>query len=119
MLTLPGIWFHVRMPRTRRTSPRRAPLQARAQDTIDVLLDATEIVLSRSGFRAATTNRIAEKAGVSIGTLYRYFPSTEALVAAVVHRMWARELDVLEARVAEVANEPLDAAVAALVSTLV
>ena len=57
-----------------------------------VLLDATERVVSKKGFHAATTNHIARAAGVSIGTLYHYFPTKEALVAAVVHRMWQSEL---------------------------
>ena len=75
-----------------RTAPRRAPRQKRAEDTVAVLLDATEIVMAKGGFHAATTNHIAHAAGVSIGTVYQYFPSKEALVEAVVHRLWAREL---------------------------
>ena len=67
------------MPRSARRSPRRAARQSRAEDTIGVLLDATEMVLGQHGFARTTTNRIAERAGVSIGTLYRYFPSAEAL----------------------------------------
>jgi AcrR family transcriptional regulator len=84
-----------------------------------VLLEATEIVLADKGFAATTTNHIAEAAGVSIGTLYHYFPSKESLVEAVVHRMWARELAVLEAHAAELAAGPLDAAVRAIVGDLV
>ena len=57
-----------------------------------MLLDATERVVSKRGFHAATTNHIARVAGVSIGTLYHYFPTKEALVSAVVHRMWQGEL---------------------------
>jgi AcrR family transcriptional regulator len=84
-----------------------------------VLLDATEMVLGRHGFARTTTNRIAERAGVSIGTLYRYFPSAEALVEAVVHRMWARELELFEGRAAELGTQPLDVIVGALVEALV
>jgi AcrR family transcriptional regulator len=84
-----------------------------------VLLDATEMVLGQHGFARTTTNRIAERAGVSIGTLYRYFPSAEALVEAVVHRMWARELELFEARAAEVDAQPLSLIVRALVDALV
>jgi AcrR family transcriptional regulator len=86
---------------------------------VDVLLEATELVLAEKGFIATTTNHIAEAAGVSIGTLYHYFPSKEALVEAVVHRMWVRELAVLEAHQAELVDGPLDVAVRAIVGDLI
>lgn len=105
-------------PRTK-TSPRRAPSQKRAEDTVGFLLDATEIVLAREGFAAATTNRIAEAAGVSIGTLYHYFPSKEALIEAVVHRMWARELAAVGAHEEALFDGPLEDAVRAIVRALV
>jgi AcrR family transcriptional regulator len=107
------------VPRRPRTSQRRAPSQRRAHDTVGILLEATEIVLADKGFVATTTNHIAEAAGVSIGTLYHYFPSKEALIEAVVHRMWARELAVLEAHREALASGPLDAAVHAVVRDLV
>jgi AcrR family transcriptional regulator len=107
------------MPRRPRTSPRRAPRQKRAADTVGVLLDATEIVLAKRGFHATTTNRIAVAAGVSIGTLYHYFPSTEALIEAVVHRMWQRELDALLERAHLLVDAPLDVAVREIVGALV
>jgi AcrR family transcriptional regulator len=110
---MPGV------PRRPRTAPRRSPRQRRAHDTVGVLLEATEIVLSDKGFAATTTNHIAEAAGVSIGTLYHYFPSKEALVEAVVHRMWTRELEVLEAHREDLVDGPLDSAVRAIVSDLV
>lgn len=86
---------------------------------MDVLLEATEIVLAERGFAGTTTNHIADAAGVSIGTLYHYFPSKEALIEAVVHRMWARELAVLEAHGAALAGGPLEDAVRAIVRDLV
>jgi AcrR family transcriptional regulator len=83
-----------------------------------VLLDATEIVLSERGFLATTTNHIAGQAGVSIGTLYHYFPSKESLIEAVVHRMWTREFEVLAAHGEELAEGPLEDAVRAIVGDL-
>ena len=50
------------------------------------ILDATTLVLMRRGYDGCTTNRVAEVAGVGIGSLYEYFPNKEALVAAVVER---------------------------------
>ena len=69
-----------------RTSPRKQPKQERSRATIDAILTATARVLVRDGFDHASTNRIAEAAGVSIGSLYQYFPSKEALVAALIER---------------------------------
>lgn len=86
---------------------------------MSALLEATEIVLAERGFAATTTNHIADEAGVSIGTLYHYFPSKEALIEAVVHRMWVRELAVLEAHGAALAEGPLDEAIRAIVRDLV
>jgi AcrR family transcriptional regulator len=66
------------------TNPRRRPRQARAQATVDAIVKATARVLIEEGYDRASTNRIALAAGVSIGSLYQYFPSKEALVAALV-----------------------------------
>lgn len=106
------------MPRPPRTSPRRTPRQRRAEDTVAVLLEATERVMSERGFAGATTNHIAEVAGVSIGTLYHYFPTKEALVEAVVHRMWRDELEVFAGRAAVLDSLPLEDATRELVRGL-
>ena len=107
------------MPRRPKTAPRRSPRQRRSQDTVEVLLAATEKVLTRDGFAKATTNRIAEAAGVSIGTLYHFFPTKEALVEALVHRMWEAELAMLESRAEVLAQAPLEDAIRELVGAFV
>jgi AcrR family transcriptional regulator len=113
--------FLVVVPRRPKTQPRRPPVQKRSLETVDVLLQATERVLTRDGFAAATTNKIAEVAGVSIGTLYHYFPTKEALVEALVHRMWAAELEVLDqaGRALADPSASTDAITRAMVSGLV
>ncbi len=83
------------MARTNRVRPRREATQARSQDTIDVILVATDRVLARVGLQEATTREIADVAGVSIGTLYRYFPSKDALFLAMLRRRWAEETQAL------------------------
>lgn len=108
-----------RMPRRARTEARRQPRQQRGEATIAVLLEATERVLSRDGFHGATTNEIAKVAGVSIGTLYHYFPTKEALVAAVVHRMWEAELTAVMAHAGAFVTEPLPEAILRAVTALV
>jgi AcrR family transcriptional regulator len=74
-------------------SPRRKPKQARAQETMEILLEAAARVLRDHGYAHATTNRIAEAAGVSVGTVYEYFANKDA----VFDRLIARELDALVA----------------------
>ncbi len=69
-----------------RTNPRKLPRQERAKATIDALLTATARILVKEGFDRASTNHIAEEAGVSVGSLYQYFPGKEALVAALIER---------------------------------
>ncbi len=73
-------------PASRRQSLGKMPLQERSRATVDALVEATARILVREGFEKASTNRIAEVAGVSVGSLYQYFPSKEALVAAVIDR---------------------------------
>jgi AcrR family transcriptional regulator len=67
--------------------PRKTPRQARSLATVEVILDAAALLLVDEGYEQATTNRIAERAGVSIGSLYQYFPNRESVVAAVGHRL--------------------------------
>src|SRR5262249_30364756 len=74
------------MARRPLTSPRKYASQARSCATVDALVEATARILVREGFDRASTNRIAEVAGVSIGSLYQYFPSKEAPRSAALHR---------------------------------
>ncbi len=69
---------------TARLRPRKRPLQARAHRTVAVVLEAAAQVFARRGYAGATTNHIAEHAGVSVGSLYEYFPSKDALLVALV-----------------------------------
>ncbi|OYU91500.1 MAG: TetR family transcriptional regulator [Bradyrhizobiaceae bacterium PARB1] len=73
------------MPTDRRHH-RKTPRQARSLVTVGIILDATALVLVEEGYDRATTNRIAERAGVSIGSLYQYFPNRDALLRALHSR---------------------------------
>jgi AcrR family transcriptional regulator len=68
------------------TQNRRRPQQDRARQTIKIILDAVAEVLKRDGISAVTTNRIAEVAGVSIGSVYQYFPDKRAIFVALHQR---------------------------------
>ena len=86
---------------------------------MDALIEATARILVKEGFEKATTNRIAEIAGVSVGSLYQYFPSKEALVAAVIDRHNDAIMNVVRAAFAEVADLPIEKAVRRLVTVAI
>lgn len=68
------------------TVSRRQPLQQRAIDTIGVILDAMEIEITGRGYESVSTNVVSEKAGVSVGSLYQYFPNKEAIIYSLIQR---------------------------------
>ncbi len=85
-------------PRRSADSPlRKTPSQTRALRTVDTLFEAATRVLASEGEAGFTTNRIAARAGFSIGTLYQYFPSKEAIVVALVRRQRERVMRELDA----------------------
>jgi AcrR family transcriptional regulator len=100
------------------TKPRKAPVQDRSKETARVILTATARVLVEVGYDRASTNKVAEVAGVSIGSLYRYFPSKEALVAALIERHVQEMLAVCESKLVEMADAPLDAAAREIVRAI-
>lgn len=86
---------------------------------VETLLDATARVLTREGYDRASTNRIASAAGVSVGSLYQYFPNKEALVAALVARHNRQMLQLLRDALKEVASLDLATAIRELVRAAV
>jgi AcrR family transcriptional regulator len=69
-----------------RLEPRKPPVQSRSKITVGAILAAAAQVFEDHGYAGGTTNRIAERAGVSVGTLYQYFPSKEALAVALLEQ---------------------------------
>jgi AcrR family transcriptional regulator len=93
------------MTSDRSTFQRRSPKQARSRATWDAILEAAAQILERHGPDGLTTNDVAERAGVSIGSLYQYFPDKEAILVAAARR--------------ELSGAPLAARQTALVQALI
>jgi AcrR family transcriptional regulator len=104
------------MARKPLTKPRKNASQERSRATVDVLVEATARILVKEGFDKASTNRIAAAAGVSIGSLYQYFPCKEALVAAVIDRHNGDLMGVVRDTLMDVMSLPLEKAVRRIVA---
>lgn len=85
-------------------SPRKQPKQSRSQETVDIILKASTHIIEQFGLENMSTNKIAEKAGVSIGSLYQYFPNKEAIMAKLMDKYTERQLKLVEKALAK--NEP-------------
>lgn len=101
------------------TEPRKTASQRRSRTTVDALLQATTRILVDEGFDRANTNRIAEVAGVSIGSLYQYFPGKDALVAAVIDLHNQQISKIVRAAFAEAASLALAPGIRRIVAAAV
>jgi AcrR family transcriptional regulator len=73
--------------------PRKLPRQARAEATCDAILEAAAQIVAAGGLARFNTNAVAARAGVSIGSLYQYFPNKDAVMVALIHRGQQRQLE--------------------------
>ena len=97
----PGVRVAGQMRTTSEKRMRREPRQGRSRETVHAVLGAVPRVIRREGVDAVTTNRIAEAAGVSIGTLYQYFPDKKAIFSALHERHVEDVHGVIERAMAE------------------
>lgn len=88
--------------------PRKKSIQERSRRTVAVILNGAAQVLERRGYAAATTDAIAQWAGVSVGSVYPCFPNKEAILVALAERHVDEGLARLRALLAEVRDERLD-----------
>jgi|TARA_R110002126_G_scaffold167330_2_gene315396 AcrR family transcriptional regulator len=86
-------------------NPRKSPKQARARVTFDAILEAATRILQDDGLRKFNTNRVAEVAGVSVGTLYQYFPTKEAILTEIIRQKRKLMLDALTGATQDMAQE--------------
>src|SRR5262245_2560603 len=92
-------------------SPRKVPRQERSVALVDAILAAALRLLQKSGFSRSTTNHIAELAGVSVGSLYQYFPSKDAIFAKLINRVLSDNENLLLSRLEAMQGAPLEAIV--------
>jgi AcrR family transcriptional regulator len=106
------------MAKSRNIQPRKRAIQPRAQVTVEAILRATAHILTHDGYDRASTNRIAERAGVSIGSLYQYFPSKESLLLALRKQHIDEMRAVLHETARTLGDETLEGTIRAFVSAM-
>lgn len=98
---------------------RRTPVQQRSVTTVNFLLDAAAQILDEGGIAAYTTNAVAARAGISIGSLYQYFPNKDAITAALIHRAHEQIATTLEKAIEATAGMTLDQALEAMLDLMI
>ena len=103
------------MPSKKPNIARKAPEQERSKALVEALIRTTARILVQDGWHGLSTNRVAREAGVSVGSLYQYFPNKDALVHALVTDLAEEMGDNLVALGRSLANAPLDEGIDAIV----
>lgn len=104
------VWnSHMSRPSPALLNPRKSPRQARSAVTVEAIRAATIQVLLAEGVARLTTTRVAERAGVSVGTMYQYFPHKEALLFALVQEKLAAIASAMERAAGALAGRPVTA----------
>lgn len=103
------------MPAKRRIKPRKQPLQQRSRETVAVILEAAARVLEERGLEGFNTNAVAERGGISIGSVYQYFPNKDALTLALIARFEASLLEKVRDGIAASAGRNLSASLNLLI----
>src|SRR5712692_453331 len=97
--------------------PRKSPVQARSAASVDAILEATIQVLLQVGKERLTTTKVALRAGVSVGTLYQYFPNKSALLKAALKRHMDEVTEAVELVCHEQKGHSLEQMATALITT--
>ena len=98
---------------------RKSPTQARAEHTVDAILEAAAQILQSDGEEKLNTNRIAERAGFSIGTLYQYFADKEAIIAALAERERDKVLATIVKALSSVESNDAQSVIREIVRTMI
>ncbi len=100
-------------------SLRKQPTQERAKEKVDLIFQATTQLLEKDGFEKTSTNKIAEKAGISIGSLYQYFPTKDAILSAMMKAYVERHTAMIQKKMEARKNESLREVIRGLVSIII
>jgi AcrR family transcriptional regulator len=107
------------MPIKRSTKPRKQPQQDRSRVTVEAILEATTHILTEEGYDKANTNRIADRAGISIGSLYQYFPNKESLITALIEQHSNEMAELVETKLNHLFDSPLEIVVPELIKAVI
>jgi AcrR family transcriptional regulator len=107
------------MPSKPATTPRKLPKQERSRITVEAILEATTHILVEEGYEKANTNRVAERAGISIGSLYQYFPNKESLMTALMEQHALEMAELIEAKLDRLFDSPLEIVIPEIITAVV
>ncbi len=107
------------MPNKPPTTPRKLPKQSRSRVTVEAILEATTHILVEEGYDKANTNRIAERAGISIGSLYQYFPNKESPITALMDQHAQEMAELVETKLERLFDSPLEVAIPEIITAVV
>ncbi|PSB59102.1 TetR/AcrR family transcriptional regulator [Chamaesiphon polymorphus] len=107
------------MPRKRSISPRKLPKQERSRITVEAILEATTRILTEEGYDKASTNHIAERAGIGIGSLYQYFPNKESIVAALMEQHSNEIAEIVESKLSHLFDRPIEMVIPELIKAAI
>ena len=96
------------MPESPRISSRKQPQQARSAELVAAILEAAVQVLAKEGAARFTTARVADKAGVSVGSVYQYFPNKAAILFRLQSDEWRQTSDLLRSILEDTSRPPLE-----------
>ena len=106
------------MSKNSQTRPRKRPTQARAQEKVARILDATRALLRADGYEVLTTNKVAARAAVPVGSVYQYFPNKDALVVALIEEHTSAMVGLFNEVLERIGDAPLEEAVRVYVDAL-
>ena len=107
------------MPRKPLAEARKLPQQERSRIAVAAILEATTRILTEEGYEKANTNRIAERAGGSIGSLYQYFPNKESLITALMVQHSDEIITLVESKLTDCYDEPVEIVIPAIVKAVI
>jgi AcrR family transcriptional regulator len=101
------------------TEPRKLPQQERSRIAFEAILEATARILTEEGYEKANTNRIAERAGVSIGSLYQYFSNKESLMTALMVKHSNEMVELVESKLTDFYDSPVEIGISEIVKAVI